>query len=969
MHFKFLLSTLFLLGGLTLPAQTTTLTISGADEMSETSEEGKWTVINANEDANKWTFAESEGQGATLAQNKSLPQNDWLISTPVTLEGGKTYTFRLFYRNSSSYSSDKQRVFLYVSPSADVEAITSLTPVVKNEAVTKTTWATSNGLEGTFTPEADGTFYVALHQNSKSYMGDCYFQKIEYELQVPHPGAVTDLAVTAAPQGVLSAELAWTMPSVTTLGAPYSGTLGAKVYRGSDSSFATDETSLVGTVENGQSGAAASFTDTPAEAGKYYYKVVTFDANGDGGASKAVQSAWIGKDNTLTAVRNVTATVTADTIVSLTFDFPEGSNGGFVDPADIAYRITRNDVEIAAAYAGELPYTDTVSVLDKYTYKVYTVYNGSTSWSATSSNAVVAGGALQLPWSEDFTTDKGLFTFFYGPDGTKNWKFYDGTLNYWGGTTADAWAVTPPFNLQAGKAYELTFTTYVSRAASPKNLAVCLGTAATAEAMADPAFDETIASGISTGKTVKITVPADGKYYIGFHCHGASNSNDIYVDNVNFTEVEIVPEAVADLTATVGEKGQLSVALSWTNPAKTNSGDELEALTAVTIERGDADGKNFEQVGSAENPVPGQAATFTDTPAAAGIYTYRLTAAMGDKLSEAATVRTTWVGNDTPKKVTNAKAVLSDDATAVTISFDPVAETGVYGGYVDAANMAYKVVRMPDAVEVAPDESNNYIDEVSELPLAKYHYEISLPDWPEIEAVSTNGMVIGSAVALPYTPDFSDKSTFDLWTSTAKSNGQPSWSYGQSKSVSKEYAWYSGTKSWTFTPPFKAQKGTHKLTYKAGAYSSRYNEKLKIVLCVKPVEDETEGQHTVIAESVDVNTPSPEAETVDFEVPADGVYHIGYANLTGDMYLYLMKSDIEATTTGVENIAAEGQALSYDAAAGKLVFGATADVSVFAIDGTLVLSLDGAEGSADVSALPAGIYVARAGAATIKFAK
>ena len=140
-------------------------------------------------------------------------------------------------------------------------------------------------------------------------------------------------------------------------------------------------------------------------------------------------------------------------------------------------------------------------------------------------------------------------------------------------------------------------------------------------------------------------------------------------------------------------------------------------------------------------------------------------------------------------------------------------------------------------------------------------------------------------------------------------------------------------------------------------------------LCVKPVEDETEGQHTVIAESVDVNTPSPEAETVDFEVPADGVYHIGYANLTGTMYLYLMKSDIEATTTGVENIAAEGQVLSYDAAAGKLVFGATADVSVFAIDGTLVLSLDGAEGSADVSALPAGIYVARAGAATIKFAK
>ena len=172
MHFKFLLSTLFLLGGLTLPAQTTTLTITSADEMSETSEEGKWTVINDNNDANKWTFAESEGQGATLAQNKKEPQNDWLISTPVTLEGGKTYTFRLFYQNTSTYNTDKQRVFLYVSPSAEVKAITSLTPVVKNEAVTKTTGATSKGLEGTFTPEADGTFYVALHQNSKSYMGD-----------------------------------------------------------------------------------------------------------------------------------------------------------------------------------------------------------------------------------------------------------------------------------------------------------------------------------------------------------------------------------------------------------------------------------------------------------------------------------------------------------------------------------------------------------------------------------------------------------------------------------------------------------------------------------------------------------------------------------------------------------------------------------------------------------------------------
>ena len=214
--------------------------------------------------------------------------------------------------------------------------------------------------------------------------------------------------MAAAPEGAQEALLSWIWPEKTNLGGTLAQIGGAYIYRGTSSYFTANDASLVGTyTTDATPGTEAVWTDTSVpEPGKYYYRVVPFNDNGTSPASTtAVQSPWLGKDTGVSGVSGVTATVSpeSETTVLLTFNPPTGSNGGYIDLADIAYKITRTSgsgttATLEEAWRGELPYVDaTLPGLDSYTYSVYSVYNGSTSWSAAKSNAVVTGGTVPLP--------------------------------------------------------------------------------------------------------------------------------------------------------------------------------------------------------------------------------------------------------------------------------------------------------------------------------------------------------------------------------------------------------------------------------------------------------------------------------------------------------------------------------------------------------------------------------------------
>lgn len=875
---------------------------------------GQWTQINNNAAGNSFKYDSYYG-GAYLSENRWDEANDWLIAPAFELTAGTEYSIVLNCRRSSSFSGDYNKFTINLGGEPTAEGLS--TEVYKNENFTNNSFT---DVKVVFTPETSGTYYIGIHVYSVAYKGGFVIKSLAVDKVVPRPGAVTDLVVKAAAEGALQADLTWTWPAKNDLGTALETITGAYIYRGTTSSFTANDASLVGTYEvDATPGTEGSWTDESVpSAGKYYYRVVPFNENGVSTvASTSVQSDWIGFDTSAGSVKDLVATISpeSETTVLLNFAPAVGTNGGYLNPETLKYKITRKSgagttVTLEDAWAGELPYVDnTIPGLDSYTYSVYTVYNGSTSWSSTTSNTVVTGGTAALPYSQDFTASNSaeLYTFFHGPDATRDWSRSSNALNYWG-SPADAWAVTPKFHLEKGKAYELQFDAKISSAISSssyKHLYVYVGTEPTAEALDHQVFYEEIQKALYNTKKVIISVDEDGDYCIGFRCYGPSNSNDLYVTNIKFDETVVTPKPVTEASAEAAPEGELKAIVKWTNPATDTAGGEIGMLDHVDVLL------NNEVVATVEDTEGGAEASAEVAVEAAGKYTFTIVPYLGENAGDKVSVETGWVGPDTPKAPASVSVEVTDAARIIT--FDAVTE-GINGGYVNPAEVTYTVTRNGDVLTDELKETT-YTDDDTELPLGNYTYAVSAA-WDGLESAATAAepVKLGDALALPYTPSFDSKGDFELWSSSKKSNGTDAWAWASSS--------YSGTglqtstsNSWAFTPPLTMQEGTVTVKYAARAYSWRYAETFSVMLTRA---DDPENPDTVeSAEPVTVDSTYPESFEATFNVPATGKYYVAYNLPSSAMTLTLTKSDVEQTTviTGVEDIMinpADGDATFYN---------------------------------------------------------
>ncbi|MDE5941430.1 MAG: choice-of-anchor J domain-containing protein [Muribaculaceae bacterium] len=966
-------------------------------EVATTPDMEGWTVINANNDDYQWAWDESK-QMAVVPENRKEAANDWLMTPVVNLKGGVTYKIRVWVRNLSTYSSDKSKFALTVGTSTapdDHQTVYSL------ESLTRTSWAVERpdgDKLGLFTPEADGEYYLGLHCYSASYNGDFGCEKFTYEEVVALPGAVTGLKAEAAAGGEMRVDLQWNWPETNSSGGDLSEEiLGARIYRSNTSSVSATDACLIKEVEGGEKGATATYTDVPESAGTYYYMVVPFTANGasDATALKA-NTSWVGEDNGVGTIASVTATVIDDTTVEVAFDAPAGSNGGWIDQANITYNITRKSgsgvtVTLEEDYAGELPYVDaSIPGLDTYTYTVYGKYNGSgSSWNQKTSNTVKCGGALSLPYSNDFATSANIemFTVFYGPEGSRNWNVSSGQAYFWGGSVADAWMITPKFDLKAGKSYAITFRAKLERGseADYKTLAVTIGHEATAESQTRVLFDETFTSTIYAEKVVNFAVETDGRYCIGFHCHGQSNFNGIYVDDLLVEETVARPMPVAEVNVTAGESGALTATVSFDTPSETTAGTPIEELTKVEVMR------EGTLIATRENVAAGSTVTVDDNELEnAGLYSYSVVTYLGEEASDAAVSAKIWIGTDTPGKV-QAVAVEKTSDSEVTVTFDAVTE-GANGGYIDASGVRYTVTRMPDAVVVADGVAETTVVDhgVDALALQSYTYEVVAGIGDEFgEATVSESIVLGDAIELPYSPDLTDASTFALWSFVA-AEGNDGWE-PSSKGLMCQYV---SNAPYAYTPPFKAPAGDYLLTCNVLSYNGQYHEMVDIVLSTEPVHvaaqpaDENgveahEGAPAVhkVLQTVTADDGWSNNFEIPFEIENGGTYHIGFRNVSnlnkdvstqmrwGNWTCYLadMGLSLVKLNTGVEEVAAGEKNLRYDAGADCVVADVDCVIAVYDISGSRV-------SGADTKALPAGVYIAvgeqaDGGRLTLRFAK
>lgn len=904
-----------------------------------------WTVIDANNDTYTWVY---NSEDAYYKQNKSSAANDWLISPAVHLEGGKTYQVSAYVKNASTFSSDKHDFTITGGAAATVAGQTST-------ILTVTSYQTKSYTEksGKFVANESGDYYFGVHVTSKAYQGDFGFQKFVIQEVKTYPGAVTNGSATVAPNGEMSVSLSWTWPSKNNDGGTLSAITGAKIYRGSSSSFAMTDQSLVATLEQGFTpGAEASYVDqSMTTPGVYYYKVVPCNENGDSPSTvTAIATKWVGEDTSLATITNVVAKAVEgnEKAVSLTFDTPVGANGGYVNPANIVYKITRQAGSATAEtieteWTGTQPYVDTtIPGLNSYVYTVTPIYKGSSSVSGGKSNAIVVGGALSLPYSQTFntTTSADLFTKFHLDPGTKDWSCTAKGLDYWGSGTANAWICTPYIEFEAGKAYEISLSAYISKSGSNKDLYIYYGSAANAESLQDnQIFHETVTNTTAAVKTATFSVPASGRYVVALRCYGTSDYNDLYIQSMDIKAIEVAPAPVSELAATPGADGALSVSLAWTNPAKTNAGGDLASLTKVEVSRG------TEVVGVLENTTPGAKVEWTDNAITApGKYSYSVVVYVGDKTSESVSASTAWVGYDVPKAPAKVSVALGDNGERI-VTFDAVTE-GVNGGYINAEALKYVVSRNEDVINSAVEESP-YTDYEDYLPLAKYAYSVKAVNGEYAGAATTSSQIIfGMPLALPYHPDFATQSSFDLWTfKNSDASKTYSWSYNSTKK-----ALSAGSNTvWAYTPPLTLVPGMLKVTFKAMTYSSRYTEDMDIYLC-KTNNPSDADTNKLIASNHITAYSSPADVTVEMPVEDNGTYYVAFYVASPNMYVYLTDCNIEEDVqTSVSDLSVDGVKI----VDGHMVVPAGATVELYNLNGVKVAS------DSNVSVLVPGIYVAR----------
>ena len=256
---------------------------------------------------------------------------------------------------------------------------------------------------------------------------------------------------TADAKGALSVQLSWTTPSVSYLGAKLSSLTGTKVYRNDQLVYTSTETTQ---------GKSVAWTDRPSTDGYYIYKVVPYNAAGDGVYKEF--AAYVGEDLP-GAPQNVTLTTHGGN-AEITWAAPaEGQHGGYFDNASLKYNVVRMpDNKVVVEGTTSLRATDAVSVQKGYSYVVTAVNKKGVGASATS-KTMSFGPEDSVPFTSPLTTQDDFdrwVTADKNNDGN-TWTFYKPTQT----TTydrcdqnADDWLYTPALKFEKGKTYQVRYT-------------------------------------------------------------------------------------------------------------------------------------------------------------------------------------------------------------------------------------------------------------------------------------------------------------------------------------------------------------------------------------------------------------------------------------------------------------------------------------------------------------------------------
>ncbi|MDE6109177.1 MAG: choice-of-anchor J domain-containing protein, partial [Muribaculaceae bacterium] len=288
-----------------------------------------FTVIDSNNDARKWMWADNKGNGEVrMSWSGDKKMDDWLITPPVKLQGGKLYSVQ--FKAHASGVAYAERVEAKWGTDATVAAMTrDLVPP------TDLTSADPMTVGNLIVPAADGLYYFGIHGISDP---DKFYLYIDdFEVSAPRaatiPAAATGFKVTPAVNGDIKASVAFTTPTLDMAGNALSGLTKVELSRNG---------AVIKTWTAPATGAALSYDDEPEEGGNTTYSVVACNEDGAGAEASANVVIGIGRPAAPTGVKlteegnsgNVTLTWNA---VTTTYE------GVAIDPSRVTYDVCTQD--------------------------------------------------------------------------------------------------------------------------------------------------------------------------------------------------------------------------------------------------------------------------------------------------------------------------------------------------------------------------------------------------------------------------------------------------------------------------------------------------------------------------------------------------------------------------------------------------------------------------------------------------
>lgn len=367
-------------------------------------------------------------------------------------------------------------------------------------------------------------------------------------------------------------------------------------------------------------------------------------------------------------------------------------------------------------------------------------------------------------FSESFNTedDFGKWTIVDN-NGGRTWEYLNGAasymLDYQTGLPGDDWLISPAFQLDGSKVYQMEFRLGI--ASRTENLRVALGTSA------DPATFTTVladyphvkkdASGI---KTLKLYVKDSGTFRLGFYAYSEAQMHRIDIDDVKITEVSSkdVPAQVEGLQLTPGDKGAMKAGLSFTAPKTTAADAPLDRHMTIDIYRNDEEAavKTFTDV------APAAGLDWTDETPQHGFNTYKIVTRNEAGTGETAQA-TAFIGLDTPQPVTSLKARLNAER-GITLSWQ-APKASANGGYVDFSHLKYTVYRgttkLGEAVADTVFVDNNPVETGQK---SMYYQVEPVADGMTGKARLSGSVVTGTPLPLPYHESFAHESMSSPWS-------------------------------------------------------------------------------------------------------------------------------------------------------------------------------------------------------------